>query len=259
MRVLMAAILLTGYLYWRGRRFPTNWRSWAIFLVFAFFGNLLPFYLISWGQQHVSSGIAGLLMAVMPLATMVLAHYLLVGETLNRNKIAGFVLGISGVAIILWPAMHGDSALLSSLLILLAAISYALNSILVRRLPSHDVLVAAAGVMVVASIIIVPVWLIQDRPWQNSWEWQTVLPLIWLGIGPTAIATLTYFSVVATAGPTFLSYINYFVPVVAYFAGALLLGERIDVLSLAALGLIVLGIAWSRRKPAATERLVAKA
>lgn len=253
MRVTMAAVMLTAYMYLKGLRFPRQLSNWAVFLVFSILGNLLPFYLISWGQQNVSSGIAGLLMAIMPLATMVLAHYLLEGESLNRYKVAGFALGLSGVAIILWPSIHagGHSVLLSSVLILLAAISYALNSILVRKLPKQHVVVAAAGVMVVASLLILPVWLIQDRPWQGSYTWTAVLPLWWLGFGPTALATLIYFSVIGSAGPTFLSYINYFVPVVAYFAGALVLGERIELLSLAALGLIVLGIALTRRKPRA--------
>lgn len=248
-RVMLAALLLTAVMFIRGLRFPKLGWSWGYFLLFAFFGNVLPFYLISWGQQNVSSGIAGLLMAIMPLATMVMAHYLLVGESLNRFKVAGFLLGISGVAVILWPTVSAkDSALLSSLLILLAALSYAFNSILVRRLPRHDVLIAGAGLMIAASALVVPIWLTQDVPWQQDYDWNAVASVIWLGIGPTGLATLLYFSVIASAGPTFLSYVNYFIPVVAYFAGALLLGEVVEWHSMSALLLIVAGIALSRRR-----------
>ncbi|MEZ5480109.1 MAG: DMT family transporter [Thiolinea sp.] len=250
LRVSLAAIVLTLYMYAKGLRLPRWGRSWLIFAVFSVFGNLLPFYLISWGQQNVSSGIAGLLMAIMPLATMVLAHYLLVGESLNRFKVAGFCLGISGVVIILWPSLlGGHSTLLSSMLILLAAVSYSLNSVLVRRLPGHDPKVAGAGVMIVASLMIVPVWLWQDRPWQVSYPLEALLPLVWLGVGPTGMATLIYFSVVARSGPTFLSYINYFIPVVAYFTGALVLHEAVEWHSMAALLLIIGGIALTRRIP----------
>lgn len=251
LRVLIAAIILTLFMYAKGLRLPVDPLVWAMFLLLGIMGNLLPFLLISTGQKDVSSGIAGLLMAFMPLATMILAHYFVLGESLNRFKILGFVLGITGVAIVLSPSLVGaHSNLLSGLLILLATFSYAINAILVRRLPSYNPFVTAAGVMIVSSIVIVPLWLWQDLPWQQSYSLKATLSVLWLGIGPTAFATITLFAVIATAGPTFLSYINYVIPVVAYFTGALILGEVIEWHSLAALLLIILGIALTRKRVA---------
>ncbi|HPE59502.1 MAG TPA: DMT family transporter [Thiolinea sp.] len=253
MRVLLAAVVLTLAVWLRRLRFPRDQASWLLFGLLGIVGNLLPFYLISTGQQHVSSGIAGLLMAIMPLITMLLAHYLVPGETLNRYKLLGFGLGITGVGIILLPKMStGDSSLPSSLLILLAAGSYALNSILIRRYSRHHVLVASAGVMIMASLLILPIWLWQENPLQQSRSLTSVLALVWLGLGPTGIATLLYFSVVARAGPTFLANINYFVPVVAYLTGALILSEPLEWHSLSALLLIIAGIGLTRRRPPAT-------
>ena len=71
--------------------------------------------------------------------------------------------------------------------------------------------------------------------------------IIWLGIGPTALATLLYFQLIATAGPTFMSLVNYLSPVVALAAGVALLGEQPGTAAFAGLGLILLGIAVSRR------------
>jgi drug/metabolite transporter (DMT)-like permease len=182
---------------------------------------------------------------------MILAHYFVLGESLNRFKILGFVLGITGVAIVLWPSLVGaHSNLLSGLLILLATFSYAINTILVKRLPSYNSAVTVAGVMIVCSVAIVPFWLWQDLPWQQSYSLKASLSVLWLGIGPTAFATIILFAVIVTAGPTFLSYINYVIPVVAYFTGALLLGEVIEWQSLAAMLLIILGIALTRKRVA---------
>lgn len=251
LRVLIAAIILTLFMCAKGWRLPVEPSAWAIFLLLGIMGNLLPFFLISTGQKDVSSGIAGLLMAFMPLATMILAHYFVSGETLNRFKILGFVLGISGVVIVLWPSLVGaHSKVLSGLLILFATFSYAINTILVRRLPSYNPVVTAAGVMIVSSIAIVPLWLWYDLPWQQSYSLKATLSVLWLGIGPTAFATIILFAVIVTAGPTFLSYINYVIPVVAYFTGALLLGEAIEWHSLAAMLLIILGIALTRKQVA---------
>lgn len=250
MRVSLGALVLTGFLWVKGLRFPRDLKSWSIFLLFGLLGNLLPFSFISFGQQSVSSGIAGLLMASMPLATMVLAHYLVPGESLNRYKILGFSFGILGVFIVMYPSLlGGHNTLFGIILILLASLSYALNSVLVRRLPRFDPVVAGAGMLITGSLIIVPIWLFRDMPWQQTYSQQAILSLIWLGIGPTGIATLLYFAVIGNAGPTFLSNINYVVPVVAYFTGAFMLHEMIEWQSLAALGLIISGIAITRYMP----------
>ena len=249
LRVLIAAIILTLFMYAKGWRLPVEPLAWAVFLLLGVMGNLLPFLLISTGQKDISSGITGLLMAFMPLATMILAHYFVSGESLNRFKIFGFVLGITGVVIVLSPTLVGaHSNLLSGLLILLATFSYAINAILVRRLPSYNPVVTAAGVMIISSIVIVPFWLWQDLPWQQSYSLKASLSMLWLGVGPTAFATILLFAVIGTAGPTFLSYINYVIPIVAYFTGALLLGEAIEWHSLAAMLLIILGIALTRKR-----------
>ncbi len=251
LRVLLGAMVLIAVLFARGLRFPRALSVWVMFLLFGLLGNLLPFYLISVGQQQVSSGIAGLLMAVMPLTTMLLAHYLLVGESLNRFKVLGFCLGLSGVAIILSPSLtrlgQGESKVFSSLLILLATFSYALNSVLIRRLPRLHPVISGAGSLLMASLIAVPIWLLRDLPWQQHYSQQAILSLLWLGIGPTGLATLLYFAVIGSAGPTFLSYINYVIPAFAYFVGALVLHEAIEWHSLVALLLIIAGIALTRR------------
>jgi len=188
------------------------------------------------------------------LATMILAHYFVSGERLNRFKILGFLLGITGVVIVLWPSLlDAHSSLLSALFILLATFSYAINAILVKRLPSYNPVVTAAGVMIISSLVIVPFWLWQDVPWQQSYSLNASLSMLWLGVGPTALATILLFAVISTAGPTFLSYINYVIPIVAYFTGALLLGEAIEWRTLAAMLLIILGIALTRKRVAAKK------
>ncbi|MHA2938018.1 DMT family transporter [Vibrio sp. RC27] len=121
LRVLFAAVILTFFMLAKGLSLPKEPLTWGVFLLLGAVGNLLPFLLISIGQKEVSSGITGLLMAFMPSATMILAHYFVVGERLNRFKILGFLLGISGVAVVLGPSIVGThNNLLSGLLIVLA-------------------------------------------------------------------------------------------------------------------------------------------
>ena len=95
-RLALGAVVLSLVVYARGQAFPRSARVWGGFLLMAIAGNSLPFFLISWGQQTIDSGVAGMIMAIMPLMTMVFAHYFVAGETLNRYKIIGFSLGITG-------------------------------------------------------------------------------------------------------------------------------------------------------------------
>ena len=83
---------------------PKDRRSWLFLIAMSVFGNVLPFFLISWGQQTVPSGMTGILMAVMPLVVLVLAHFLVPGERMDRFKVAGFGFGFSGIALLTGPA-----------------------------------------------------------------------------------------------------------------------------------------------------------
>lgn len=250
MRVSVGGIVLGAVMWAKRLQLPRDLKSWSILLLFGLLGNLLPFSFISFGQQSVSSGVTGLLMASMPLFTMVLAHYVLPSERLNTYKLIGFSLGILGVLIIMYPSLQGaNNTLFGIVLILLASISYGVNSVLVRLLPQFNPIIAGTGMLLTGSLIIVPVWLFQDMPWQREYHQAAVWSMIWLGVGPTSLATVLYFAVIKNAGPTFLSNINYVIPLVAYFAGALMLNEVVEWQSLAALGLILLGIGVTRLVP----------
>ena len=245
-RLVLGALVLALVVFARGLSFPRSARVWGGFLLMAIAGSALPFFLISWGQQTVNSGVAGMIMAIMPLMTMLLAHYLVEGETLNRYKIIGFTLGITGIVILLGPVFEGGGrALLSGLAIFTAATCYAINTVLIKRLPRFSPMVGACGVLIMASIIMLPIWLTW-APENNSISQDSMLSVIWLGIGPTGIATIVLFVVIDRAGPTFVATINYLIPVVAFFAGAWLLAEPTSWQHYVALVTILGGIAITR-------------
>ncbi len=246
-RVVIGALVLTIAVYARQGRLPFTAQAWLIFILLGTVGNLLPFFLIAWGQQTVDSGVAGMIMAIMPLMTMILAHYFIPGENLNRYKIIGFLLGLSGVTLLLGPVFEGGLlALISGIAIFIAATCYAVNTILVRRLPRFDAHVAGAGVLIAASFTLLPLWLSQQQLEPGNISQGSLLSLIWLGIGPTGIATLILFIVIERAGPTFVSTINYLIPVVAFLCGVIILAEPLGLSSILALVIILGGIALTR-------------
>lgn len=248
-RIVLGALILFIAMRWRGLALPPPGRAWLPFVVIAFVGNSAPFFLISWGQSIIDSALAGILMAIMPLTTLVLAHFFIAGERMTAWRTVGFVTGFSGIIVLMGPdALAGaDGNILAELAVLAGAICYAANSVISRRVIKTDFLVASAAVMIVGSIMTLPLALLIDRPWTLAPSATSVIAIVWLGIGPTALATLLYFKLIATAGPTFMSLVNYLTPVVALMGGVFLLGEHPGTNAFAGLAMILLGIAVSRR------------
>ena len=246
-RLLIGSLVMVFIAFLNGKSLPSFLLPWLHFSIFAVIGNVFPYILIAKGQVSISSGMAGLLMAIMPLATLILAHFFIPNDKLNRYKIIGFVLGISGVIFILGPTLNDNSnTVFGVLLVLAAACSYAVNTIFATRLPSYDPLVSSSCVLILASVISFLIW--PDILYFNFVDLSLIsgLSILFLGIFPTAIALVIYFNIVNSAGATFLSNINYLIPVVAFFLGAFVLGESILWQNILALLLIISGIFISR-------------
>ncbi|MCS5558511.1 MAG: DMT family transporter, partial [Oceanospirillaceae bacterium] len=140
-----------------------------------------------------------------------------------------------------------QNSLIGCLLVLSAAVLYATNTIVARRLPTYSSSVVSTGVTLCAALISLILW---PSVLQIEWPQVNQLSLIttlWLGVFPTGVAAAIFFVLIRRAGPTFLSNINYLIPVVAYFAGALVLGETVVWHDMIALLAILFGIGVSRR------------
>jgi drug/metabolite transporter (DMT)-like permease len=249
-RVAIAAAVLIAVIYARGMRLPGLGPVWAAYTVLGLLGNALPFFLITWGQQAVDSAVAGIIMAAMPLSTLVLAHFFVAGERMSAQRAGGFLIGFAGVVVLTLPAVTrgGGTALyaLSQMAVLGGALCYSANSILARLLVKTDFLVAAAATLLVATIAVVPAALVLEQPWKLDPTPGSSAAVLWLGLGPTALATILYFRLISSAGPTFMSLVNYLSPAVAVFLGVALLSEEPGANAYAGLALILGGIALSQ-------------
>jgi drug/metabolite transporter (DMT)-like permease len=249
-RLGIAAVLLTGLVLVRGHRFRWTRRFWLFSLAISLAGNCVPFWLISFGQQRIDSGLAGILMGIMPLTTMVLAHFFVRGERLNRIKAIGFGIGFAGLVALIGPEalleLRGEGTeLLHQLAVLGGAICYAINTIVARHRPPADPLVAAAGVMLAGSAIMLPIGGASASTQLLAAPPVPLAAMLALSIVATAIATVVFLKLVATAGPSFTSFINYLIPVWALLMGVIFLGEEPSVRVVLALALILAGIALS--------------
>jgi drug/metabolite transporter (DMT)-like permease len=250
-RLTLAAVVLCALVERSGTPWRYDRQRWSSLGAMAVLGNAIPFLLITWGQVVVDSGVAGVLMAAMPLTTVVLAHFFVADEPLHASKAGGFALGFAGILVLIGPAAlgrigGGNDVLLRQAAILVGAMCYALNTILARRLPPTPPLFVAAATLSLAALVVVPLALVLESPWRLSPGWGSVLAVVHLGLVATALAMTIYYRVVASAGVSFLALTNYLVPIVAVAAGLIVLGEPARWNLWVALGLVLAGVAIGR-------------
>ncbi|HEY7688022.1 MAG TPA: DMT family transporter [Dongiaceae bacterium] len=251
-RVLLAAILLYGFIRLTGRHMPSDRRTWAGFFGMGLLNNVIPFSLIFWGQTHIASGLASILNATTPLFTVLVAHILTHNERLTVSRLLGVVIGFAGVVIMIGADLLtglGDN-LLAQLAILGAALTYAFASIFGRRFRDLPPISTAAGQVTASTVMMLPVWLIVDRPWELPMpSAQTIAALVALGALSTALAYSLYFRVLRSAGATNISLVTFLVPVSALLLGMMILGERLEPKHFIGMALIGVGLAALDGRP----------
>jgi drug/metabolite transporter (DMT)-like permease len=247
-RLLLAAIIIVIYARMRGHRFPDEASLWPKFFLIGLFGNALPFTLIAWGEESIDSGLAAILMAVMPIATLVLAHFFAEDERMNPARIAGVAFGFGGILVLIGPdalgGLGGD--VIRQIAVAAGAACYAVATVIARRLPKMPTSLSSAGALITASALILPMSLIFDRPWTLAPSTDSVGSVIILGLFPTALAYILYFTLLRRTGANFIALNNYLIPCLGVIWGIVFLGELLDWQAILALGIILTGVAFTR-------------
>jgi len=253
-RLWMGALVVYCVWRWRQQRWSLGREWWPRLTLLSLTGNIIPFSLIAWAEQSVPSAEVGILMALMPIATLLLAHWLLDHEPLTWRRFAGVVVGFAGVGLLV-----GDDLLSAGasgqwpgqVAALLATISYAFNGVYAKRLPAQEPVALSVGTLVIGSILLaVPALGAQAAgPGFDATAGATSV-LIVLGVMATGVATWCYFVVVTERGPGVLSTINYLIPAVAFTAGTFFLAEPWGWEHLVALAMILLGVGLIQVRPA---------
>jgi drug/metabolite transporter (DMT)-like permease len=221
-------------------------RLWRDFFIMGLLNNAIPFSLIVWGQHEVGSGVAAILSAATPFFTVLIANRLTADERLSWNRLLGALIGLSGVAAMMGADILrlSQSNLLSQLAIVAATVFYAFASVFGRRFFTVPPLITAAGQSAGSSLILLPVMLVIDRPWQLSPPSLHIwLAIAGLAILCTSLAYILYFTILKRAGATNIMLVTFLVPVSAILLGTMFLGERLDIHHVLGMAAITFGLA----------------
>ncbi len=249
-RVTIAAVILVVCLAFVRTGIPLNGRAMLLYSVVGFIGNTVPFILISWGETHIDSSLAAIMMGIMPIITIVLAHYFVPDEAMTARKVLGVCLGFGGLLTLVgWSALAGFGGhTLGQLAVLGGAACYGVNTVFVRLQPAFPRFQMATGAMLVSMATSVPLAFLLEDPLLMTPTAASVQAVLLLAVVPTALATLIYFRVIHNLGATTSSQLNYAIPILGSLWGVLLLGELLQLRTLAALTLVLIGLYFVQTK-----------
>jgi drug/metabolite transporter (DMT)-like permease len=253
-RSAFGAITLTAIMLATRRPLFANLRAriW-LFVFMAITNALVPWALIAWGEEHVSSGLASILNSTTTLWAAILIFFVIPNERPSRINYAGVLIGIVGVVILVLPDLtsHGVSGdLFGALAVVAASMSYAVSALFVRvRMQGMNVHDQSLGQLAATALIAIPV-AAPSLP-QVHLAWLSAAAVLALGIGGSGIAYLLYYYTMQTLGPVRATAVTFVVPITAVFWGVVLLKEPLTVATVLGMAVTLGGIVLTnlRRSP----------
>ncbi|MFN3226962.1 MAG: DMT family transporter [Hyphomicrobiales bacterium] len=245
LRVGLAATTLWVVCLATGVAMPRALKNWGAYAVMGLLNNVIAFSLIFTGQQEIGASLASILNGSMPFFTVLLAGLLLADEKFSTRKIVGIAIGFFGVVLIIGPRhlLGLVDHLLSELMLIGAAISYAFASVWGRRFAGQNPLATATGQLTMSTLMMIPIAILVDQPWTLPLpSVATMGSVIALAVICTAFAYVLFFRILDMAGATNVSLVTMLVPVSATLIAVPLLGERLEVLTILGFAVITLGL-----------------
>jgi drug/metabolite transporter (DMT)-like permease len=238
-RVTLAALLLAWA--WRPRGLP-----WGAMLMQALLNSVLPWTLLAWAASRMDSSLAAVLNSTSPLFVFLITWAITRHEPATRRKLAGVLLGLAGVIAIMGTGGIADAGRhrLAELACLAGAACYALAAVFGRRFDRLPATATAAGSMVCAAAILVPVSLMVEQPWSLAPSVRSIAALAGLAVFSTALALVLYFHLLPRIGSIAVASQSYLRIVVGVALGALLLGEQPDAAAWVGTALVLAGVAF---------------
>ena len=252
-RALIAAAALFTVLLIRKEPIPRTRSVWLPLIAMGIFNGVIPYTAITWGETHISSGLASILTAAMPLFTVMFAHFWTRDERLTFVKAIGVAVGFIGVVVLFVPDLRQNTQMefWGQFAVVVAAASYGLATLIAHKfLGGVSHVMAPAGQLITAAILMLPLSLAFDSPFALRPSLAAIGSLLILALLGTAFAYILYYWLIEHTGATRTALVTYLIPITGVMWGALLLGEPIEWEAIIGLALIIAGVGLVNRSSA---------
>ena len=248
LRVFFGAIPVLLLCYYKDIKIEAFSKDWHWFAMIGFINLVAPFFLIAYGVQSVQSNLAAILMSTTPLSSTVLGHFYTKNEKFNLIKTFGILIGFSGIIFLFSDnLMINENNFISALLILLGSTCYVIGGVLTLKISKKRNENVTGSILIWATIILIPLVVIIEQPWNVVPRLDSTISVIYLGIVSTGIAWLLRFRILVTNGLIFQSQVSYLIPIFGTILSFIFLKELITIKVLVSLIAVSVGIYFVRK------------
>ena len=253
-RLISGSVFLVALIYFLYKRFSINLAQVNYYLFMSLVGIVIPFIAIITGQKNIDSAVAGILMATMPISTILLSHLFLDDEKMNKQKFIGFIISFLGVFILIYrDDLFIDNSISetfeSQLLVILGATLYAFAAIYGKKYKITDPLSASTGTILFATFFMTIYLIFIDQSKPSYSNLLLDMNILLLGVLCTAIATVIYFQILQSEGASFISMMNFLIPLWAILFGIIILNDQFSWNYILGLLVILFGIKLANSIP----------
>lgn len=213
-RVLFGLLFGLGVLLVTRTKLPRRWGSWWPVLLLGITNVAIPFFLISWGEAIIDSGVASILDATVPLFSIVIAHLALHDDKITLPKSLGLLIGFSGVVVL----MSNDSSatpgsLIGQAAVVLASMFYAGSTVFARKQTEQTpAILRSVGPLLSSTAVMWVALPVTGQPIQWPHSAITWFALLWLGIFGSGVAFVLMYYLIHEIGPTRSTMVTYLFP-----------------------------------------------
>ena len=248
-RVAFATLGLALFFLFTRKKFPLKY--WWLYLILGFMNVAMPFVLISWSEEHITSGLASVMNSTQPLATALIAAIFIKEERLTLQRSLGLLVGFSGVILLMSNRLsNGISDQGMGILAMVVAVFGYAGSAVFARLNNRGVKPEsqALGQMSFGLLFIIPAMLVVEDPFILPKLPVSYVAFAWLGLLGSFVASIIWYQLLNEIGPSRVSMTTYLLPLIGITLGAVVLHEQVDWRLLVGGALIILGIIVVNRK-----------
>ena len=248
LRVFFGAIPVLLLCYYKKIKIEAFSKDWYWFAMIGFINLVAPFFLIAYGVQSVQSNLAAILMSTTPLSSTVLGHFYTKNEKFNFIKTIGILIGFSGILYLFSDnILINQNNFYSAILILLGSTCYVIGGVLTLKISKKKNENVTGSILVWAVLILIPIVIIVEQPWNVSLRLDSTISVIYLGLVSTGIAWLLRFRILVNNGLIFQSQVSYLIPIFGTILSYIFLKELITFKVLISLIAVSVGIYFVRK------------
>ena len=248
LRIFFGAIPVVLLCYIKKIKIEAFSRDWYWFASIGVINLVIPFFLIAYGVQKIQSNLAAILMASTPLSASLIAHFFTKNEKINLIKSLGVLVGFSGIIFLFSDnILINENNFFSAILILIGSSFYVVGGLLTLKISNKRNENVTASILIWGTLILFPISLIVEQPWNLSPRIDSTISLIYLGVFSTGIAWLLRFQILKNNGLVFQAQVAYLIPIFGIILGYLFLDEKITSKVIISVLAVIIGIYFVKK------------